>query len=70
MIRLSTELRLRWLSGETYLVTPTDSDFLVAPVPSLVKAIVRPRDWYVVVMIHNNALGMPLDPVIRQLLGP
>jgi DNA invertase Pin-like site-specific DNA recombinase len=45
-IQLSTQIRLRRLSGETNLATPKDSDFLIASVPSVVKALARARDWY------------------------
>ncbi len=45
-IKLTTAFRPHRRGGELYLVTPKSSSSDGAPIPCLVKAVARARDWY------------------------
>jgi site-specific DNA recombinase len=45
-LQLVGDFEISRRGGETHIITPNDDSRCVSPVPSIVKAIARSRDWY------------------------
>ena len=55
LIKLTTNFQPRRRRGELYLVTPEISHSDRAPIPSLVNAVARARDWYERIIVGEVA---------------